>query len=120
MQEGESTVMVICEHLMALGAECPDINQLLLDFDTFTCNILGSDFVRLLLTIHTQNSFFGKEVICVGTGQPARCEYVKRSSYTITDLDRARGFQEVEASRFEDSWHMKVASFSALRTGLYL
>jgi hypothetical protein len=63
---------------MALGAQCPVINQLRLDFDAFTCNILGSDFVRLLLTIRTRNSFFGKEVICVSTGQPTRCEYVKR------------------------------------------
>jgi hypothetical protein len=63
---------------MAVGAQCPVINQLWLDFSAHTCNILGSDFVRLLLTVHTQNSFFGKEVICVSTGQPTRCEYVKR------------------------------------------
>jgi hypothetical protein len=63
---------------MALGAECPVINQLRLDFSAFACNILGSDFVTVLLTVRTQNSFFGKEVICVSTGQPARCEYLKR------------------------------------------
>jgi hypothetical protein len=63
---------------MALGAQCPVINQLRLDFGAFTCNLLGSDFVRLLLTVRTQNHFFGKEVICVSTGQPTRCEYVKR------------------------------------------
>jgi hypothetical protein len=58
---------------MALGAECHVINQLRLDFGAFTCNILGRDFVRLLFTVHTQNSFFGK-VICVSTGRPKRCE----------------------------------------------
>jgi hypothetical protein len=97
----KSTVIVICEHL----------------YGAFTRNILGSDFVRLLLTIHIQNSFFAKEVVCVSIGQPSRCEYVKRYSYPITDMDRPRGFQEVEAPRFENSRHMKVASLSALRTG---
>jgi hypothetical protein len=63
---------------MALGAECPVINQLRLDFGAFTCNILGNDFVRLFLTVRTQNSFFGKKVICVSTGQPTRGEHVKR------------------------------------------
>jgi hypothetical protein len=62
---------------MALGAECSVINQLQLDFGAFTCNILGSESVRILLTVRAQNSFFGK-VICVSTGQPTRCEYVKR------------------------------------------
>jgi hypothetical protein len=38
----------------------PVINQLWLDFGAFTCNILGSNFVRLLRTVRTQNSFFGK------------------------------------------------------------
>jgi hypothetical protein len=102
---------------MALGAECPVINQLWLDFLAFTCILLGGDFVRLLLTVHTQNSIFGKEVICVSTGQPTSCEYVKKSSYPITDLDRPTGFQEVEPPRFEDSRHMKVANLSALFTG---
>ena len=35
----------------------------------------------------------------------------------VTDLNRLRGFQEVEASRFQDSRHMKVVRLSALRTG---
>jgi hypothetical protein len=47
---------------MALGAQCHVMNQLRLDFGAFTCNILGSDFVRLLLAVRTQNSFFGKEM----------------------------------------------------------
>jgi hypothetical protein len=39
----------------------------------------------------------------------------------FTDLDRPRGFQEVEAPRFQDNRHMKVVRLSALRTGhLYL
>jgi hypothetical protein len=29
---------------MAVGAECPVINQLRLDFGAFTCVLLGSDF----------------------------------------------------------------------------
>jgi hypothetical protein len=36
---------------------------------------------------------------------------VKQSHY------RSWGFQEVEAPRFLDSWHMKVVRLSALRTG---
>ena len=38
-------------------------------------------------------------------------------SKPITDLDRPRGFQEVEAPRFQDNQHMKVVRLSALRTG---
>ena len=32
-------------------------------------------------------------------------------------LDRPLGFQEVEALRFQDNQHMKLARLSALRTG---
>ena len=35
---------------------------------------------------------------------------------TIRGLDRHRGFQETEAPRFHDNWHMKVVKLSALRT----
>jgi hypothetical protein len=35
----------------------------------------------------------------------------------FTGLDRPIGFQEVEASRFQESWHMKVVRLSALCTG---
>ena len=35
----------------------------------------------------------------------------------ITGLDRPRGFQQVEAPRFQDNRHMKVVRLSALRTG---
>jgi hypothetical protein len=42
---------------------------------------------------------------------------VKGKGNPITDLDRPWGFQEVEAPRFQDNRHMKVARLSALRTG---
>ena len=42
---------------------------------------------------------------------------VKKQSNPITGLDRPRGFQEVEAPRFQDSRHMKMVRLSALRTG---
>jgi len=46
---------------------------------------------------------------------------VAKLSNPITGLDSPRGFQEVEASRFQDSWHIKVVRLSALCTGhLYL
>ena len=40
-----------------------------------------------------------------------------KQSNPITGLDRPRGFQEVEAPRFQDNRHMKVVRLSALRTG---
>jgi hypothetical protein len=36
---------------------------------------------------------------------------------SATGLERALGFQEVEAPEFLDKRHMKVARLSALRTG---
>ena len=46
---------------------------------------------------------------------------IKRYSNPITGLDRPWEFKEVEAPKFQDSRHMKVARLSALRTGrLYL
>jgi hypothetical protein len=41
----------------------------------------------------------------------------QRYSNPCTDLDRPWGFQEVEAPRFNDSQHKKVARLSVLRTG---
>jgi len=41
------------------------------------------------------------------------CEWY---SNPITGLDRSWRFQEVEAPRFQDVWHMNVVSLSALRT----
>jgi len=35
----------------------------------------------------------------------------------FTGLDRPRGFQEVQAPRFQYNRHIKVVSLSALRTG---
>ena len=40
-----------------------------------------------------------------------------KKSNPITGLDRLRGFQEVEAPRFQDIRHMKVVRLSAVRTG---
>jgi hypothetical protein len=45
--------------------------------------------------------------------------WVTIKSNPITDLDRPWGFQEVEAPRFQDSRHMKVARLSALRPGRF-
>jgi len=42
---------------------------------------------------------------------------VKNFVEKVTGLDRPRGFQDVEAPRFQDSRHMKVVRLSALRTG---
>ena len=44
-------------------------------------------------------------------------EINKINGNPITGLDRPWGFQEVEARRFQDSRHMKVARLSALSTG---
>ena len=41
----------------------------------------------------------------------------ERQSNPITGLDRPRGFQEVEAPKFQDNRHIKVVGLSALRTG---
>ena len=42
---------------------------------------------------------------------------VQPVSNPITGLGKPRGFQEVEAPRFQDSRYMKVVWLSALRTG---
>jgi len=44
-----------------------------------------------------------------------RLFFVKRNP--IRGLDRPRDFQEVEASRFQDSRHMKAVKLTALHTG---
>ena len=43
----------------------------------------------------------------------------KEQNNPITGLDRPRGFQEVEASRFQDNWQMKMVRLSVLRTGRF-
>ena len=35
---------------------------------------------------------------------------------SVRGLDGPLGFQEVEAPRFQDNWHMKVVGLSILRT----
>jgi len=40
-----------------------------------------------------------------------------RQSNPITGLGRPKGFQDVEAPRFQDNLHMKEVRLSALRTG---
>jgi hypothetical protein len=42
---------------------------------------------------------------------------MQMKSNPVTGLDRPLGFQEVEAPRFLDNRHLKVARLSALRTG---
>jgi len=41
----------------------------------------------------------------------------KGKAIPLTGLGRPWGFQEVEASRFQDSRHMKVVRLSAVHTG---
>ena len=45
------------------------------------------------------------------------CHCVNQQQSPIRGLERHRGFQEVEAPRFQDNRHMKVVRLSALRTG---
>jgi hypothetical protein len=52
---------------MELEVECAVINQLQIDFGDFTCNLLVSDFVRLILIVPKPNWLFGQEVICIST-----------------------------------------------------
>ena len=44
---------------------------------------------------------------------------VKGKGNPYTGLDRPWGFQEIEAPRFQDNWHMKMVKLSALRTGRF-
>ena len=57
---------------------------------------------------------------CWGPSLVTRCVNVldcNSKSNPIAGLDRPWGFQEVQAPRFQDNWHMKVVRLSALRTG---
>ena len=51
------------------------------------------------------------------SGSTSHHKLIVGYSNPITGLDRPRGFQEVEAPRFQDSRYMKVVRFSAVRTG---
>ena len=57
------------------------------------------------------------KVMCVGKGElvNVKKKNVKQSHYRPGQA--LRGFQEVEAPRFQDNRHMKVVRLSALRTG---
>jgi hypothetical protein len=46
---------------MALGVECPVINQLQLDFGAFTCNLLGSDLYGFYLPYMNGNDCSAKK-----------------------------------------------------------
>ena len=74
---------------------------------------------RILIKVKTY-----KEIVKMRLPFLAHCYILirnKKSSKPITGLHRPWGFQEVEAPRFQDIWHMKVVRLSALRTGrLYL
>jgi len=47
------------------------------------------------------------------------CELSQAMSNPCTGLDRPWVFQEVEAPRFQDIWHVKVVRLSALRTARF-
>jgi len=42
-----------------------------------------------------------------------------KESNPIRGLDMPRGFQKVQAPRFQDNWQMKVVSLPALRPGRF-
>jgi len=68
---------------------------------------------RMWVVIEFTNYFaciYGSRIYHHGIGKVK----VKQSHYV---LDRPRGFQEVEAPRFQDNRHMKVVRLSALRIG---
>jgi len=64
---------------------------------------------KRVVPCHCQDSFHNFRDV-----HPIGCLLTK--SNRITGLDRPRGFQEVEASKFKDIGHMKVVRLSALRT----
>jgi len=53
------------------------------------------------------------------TSKSCNQQIFDRSSNPITGLDIPWGFQEFEAARFQDSWHVKVVRLSALCTNSF-
>jgi hypothetical protein len=66
--------------------------------------------MNLILIIVSRSYFLVEEVIICG-------KITKRWSSPYAGLDGPWEFQEVEAPKFRDNRHMKVASLSALYTG---
>ena len=60
--------------------------------------------------------FFLRQLATMHTVEHNRNNF-SSSSISLSEDKRLWGFQEVEAPRFQDSWHMKVIRLSALRTG---
>jgi len=105
------------------------ISDVLLTFLLITCKSFPSE------TWSSESNCFlqvGNSQCCCNLDQSVReeCEvHVKHGSHQFewrskqctsnpnTGLDRSWGFQEVEAPRFQDNRHIKVAWFSALHTG---
>jgi hypothetical protein len=48
-------VIAICAHLYDTCGRVPCHISVRLDFGAFTCNLLGSNFVRLLFTVSKEN-----------------------------------------------------------------
>jgi len=86
------------------------------NMQTFTEKDILVAFCTILLL--TEGIFFIFEGWCVLIwNNQANYVWTKRQSNPITSLERPRGFQEVEASRFQDNRHINVVSLSTLLTG---
>jgi hypothetical protein len=80
-------------------------------------------FRQYFVNLHTWKTYFIWNILNKFRAQilSLKCARLIVVSNPITGLDRPWMFQEVEAPRFQDNRHMKVARLSALRTGrLYL
>ena len=77
---------------------------------------------RKLWSIHNSNYLTLKILpLSLGVSFPLFiCRWQVGKSNPITGLNRSRGFQKVEAPRFQDNQHMKVVRLSALCTGRFL
>jgi hypothetical protein len=70
-----------------------------------------------LLDTHISTTKSDYDLMMIERLVPRNHVLTARESTPITGLGRPRGFQEVEAPRFQDTQHMKVVRLSALRTG---